>query len=100
MPEEGGIMLRVSILTLALALAAGTPAFAQQLPPQPPPVKGMSMGDGNPQERAACHPDVSKFCQTQLEVNPQDVLGILGCLQANRSKISSACQQVLASHGQ
>ena len=51
-------------------------------------------------KRAACHPDVTKFCQTQLEVNPQDVLGILGCLQANRSKISNACQQVLASHGQ
>lgn len=95
-----GVMLRVSILTIALAFAAGTTVFAQQLPPQPPPVKGMSIGDANPQERAACHPDVSKFCQTQLEVNPQDVLGILGCLQANRSKISSACQQVLASHGQ
>jgi hypothetical protein len=43
---------------------------------------------------------VAKFCQTQLEVNPQDVLGILGCLQTNRQKISHACQQVLASHGQ
>jgi hypothetical protein len=93
-------MYRVSILTIALALAAGSAALAQTLPPQPPPVKGMGMGEGNPQERAACHPDVTKFCQTQLEVNPQDVLGILGCLQANRSKISSACQQVLASHGQ
>jgi hypothetical protein len=93
-------MFRVSILTIALALAAGSAAHAQTLPPQPPPVKGMGMGEGNPQERAACHPDVTKFCQTQLEVNPQDVLGILGCLQANRTKISSACQQVLASHGQ
>ena len=93
-------MLRVSILTIALTLAAGTAAYAQQLPPQPPPVDGMGMGEGNPQERAACHPDVTKFCQTQLEVNPQDVLGILGCLQANRTKISHACEQVLASHGQ
>ena len=94
-------MLRVSILPIALALAAGTAAHAQQLPPQPPPVSGpMGMGEGNPQERAACHPDVTKFCQTQLEVNPQDVLGILGCLQANRTKISNACEQVLASHGQ
>jgi hypothetical protein len=33
-------------------------------------------------------------------MNPNDVLGILGCLQANRPKISRACQQVLASHGQ
>ena len=93
-------MFRVSILTIALTLAAGTAAYAQQLPPQPPPVNGMGMGEGNPQERAACHPDVTKFCQTQLEVNPQDVLGILGCLQANRPKISHACEQVLASHGQ
>jgi hypothetical protein len=35
-----------------------------------------------------------------LQVNPNDTLGILGCLQANRPKISRACQQVLASHGQ
>jgi len=87
-------------LTIAAGLVAVTMAYAQQLPPQPPPVAGMGMGEGNPQERAACHPDVTKFCQTQLEVNPQDVLGILGCLQANRTKISHACEQVLASHGQ
>jgi hypothetical protein len=94
-------MLRVSILTIALTLVAGTAVHAQQLPPQPPPVKGpLGTGEGNPQERAACQPDVAKFCQTQLEVNPQDVLGILGCLQTNRQKISHACQQVLASHGQ
>ena len=93
-------MFRVSTLVIALALAAGSVAHAQTLPAQPPPVKGMGVGSGNTQERAACQPDVTKFCQTQLQVNPQDVLGILGCLQANRSKISSACQQVLASHGQ
>jgi hypothetical protein len=52
------------------------------------------------QEHAACHPDVSRFCQAQLQINPNDVLRILGCLQANRPKISRACQQVLANHGQ
>ncbi|MGB6621337.1 MAG: hypothetical protein WBE57_13350 [Xanthobacteraceae bacterium] len=93
-------MLRLSVLTIALSLAASAAAYAQQMPPQPPPVAGMGVGDGNPQERAACHPDVTKFCHTQLQVNPQDVLGILGCLKANRTKISQACQQVLASHGQ
>ena len=94
-------MLRISLLTIAVALGVGTAAHAQQLPPQPAPVKGpLGMGEGDPQERAACHPDVTKYCQTQLEINPQDVLGILGCLQANRPKISHACQQVLASHGQ
>ena len=92
-------MFRLTIAGIAFMLAAGAVAQAQKLPPQPPPVNG-PMGQGDPQERAACHPDVTKFCQTQLEINPQDVLGILGCLQANRPKISSACQRVLASHGQ
>ena len=59
-----------------------------------------AMNQGNDRERAACHPDVTRFCQTQLQVNPNDTLGILGCLQANRPKISRARHQVLASHGQ
>ena len=92
------MMIRISILSMMFALAVGV-AGAQQLPPQPPPVASL-MGQGNDQERAACHPDVSRFCQTQLQINPNDVLGILGCLQANRPKISRACQQVLANHGQ
>lgn len=93
-------MFRLSLLTLAIVLAAAATAGAQQFPSQPPPVKGGAMDQGTTQERDACHPDVTKFCQTQLQVNPNDVLGILGCLQANRRKISHACQQVLASHGQ
>jgi hypothetical protein len=92
-------MFRISVLTVGLGLVVGV-ANAQLLPPQPPPVASPMMGQANEKERAACHPDVVKLCQTQLEVNPNDVLGILGCLQANRAKISSACQQVLASHGQ
>ena len=95
---KGGIMIRISVLSLMFALAAGV-AGAQQLPPQPPPVAS-AMGQGNDRERAACHPDVTRFCQTQLQINPNDVLGILGCLQTNRPKISRACQEVLASHGQ
>jgi hypothetical protein len=97
MPGKG-TMIRTSLVSIALALSLSS-AFAQHLPPQPPPVAS-PMGQGNERERAACHPDVTRFCQTQLEVNPNDVLGILGCLQANRAKISRACQQVLASHGQ
>lgn len=91
-------MFRVSILTFALVLPAAS-ASAQKLPPQPPPVNG-PLDQGDARERAACHPDVKRFCQTQLEINPNDVLGILGCLQTNRDKISHACQEVLASHGQ
>jgi hypothetical protein len=96
-------MFRKSVLIVAFSvaapLAAGMSAYSQNLPPQPPPVAN-PMGQGNEQERAACHPDVTKFCQVQLQVNPNDVLGILGCLQSNRSKISPGCQKVLASHGQ
>jgi hypothetical protein len=91
------MMIRISVLSM-MFLALGA-ADAQHLPPQPPPVASL-MERGNDQERAACHPDVSRFCQTQLQINPNDMLGILGCLQANRPKISRACQQVLANHGQ
>jgi hypothetical protein len=90
-------MIRISVLSFAIVFAAA--AAAQTLPPQPPPVASQ-MSQGNEKERAACHPDVTRFCQTQLQINPNDTLGILGCLQANRPKISRACQQVLASHGQ
>jgi hypothetical protein len=93
-------MVRTSVLTLAFALAAGATALAQQFPTQPPPINGPAGSQGTDKERDACHPDVTRFCQTQLQVNPNDVLGILGCLQTNRPKISRACQEVLASHGQ
>ena len=96
MPKRG-IMIRISILTIALA--AATVVQAQQFPAQPAPVAS-PMQQGTEKERDACHPDVNKFCQAQLQVNPDDVLGILGCLQTNRSKISKGCQEVLASHGQ
>jgi hypothetical protein len=92
-------MFRISVLTIAFALAAGVGAHAQQFPAQPPPVAS-PMSQGTDKERDACQPDVAKFCQPQLQINPDDVLGILGCLQTNRAKISRACQEVLASHGQ
>jgi hypothetical protein len=78
-------MLRLSVLTIAVALSA-CPVLARD--------------KGTDKERAACHPDVVKFCQTQLEANLNDPGGILNCLQTNRAKISSACQKVFASHGQ
>jgi hypothetical protein len=92
-------MFRTGVLTLALVLFVG-PAAIAQLPPQPPPVKNQ-LGQGNDQERAACHPDVMRFCKTLVrEDGNDDVFAILGCLQSNRPKISPACNTVLASHGQ
>jgi hypothetical protein len=93
------MMLRISVVTIAVLLVAG-PAALAQLPPQPPPVKN-SISQGTDQERAACHPDVMRYCKQFIHDDGQDdVFGILGCLQTNRGKISNSCQQVLASHGQ
>jgi hypothetical protein len=61
---------------------------------------GGALGQGSEQERAACRQDVRRFCQTQLQMNPNDTLSITACLQANRTKISRRCRNVLASHGQ
>lgn len=93
-------MLRRLILTIAvLSAAAGTVALAQ-IPPQPPPVAN-PLGQGNDQERAACHPDVMRFCRALVKDNDQsDVFAILDCLQTNRTRISGPCRQVLADHGQ
>jgi cysteine rich repeat protein len=45
----------------------------------------------------ACARDVSRFCRAQMQDGDQVVLA---CLKQNRTKISKACQQMLASHGQ
>jgi hypothetical protein len=71
-------------IALALALVPlMTPAMAQSQ-------------QGTPQERAACAPDVRKFCKSANE----DTMRVLACLQANRAKISAACNKVLVSNGQ
>src|SRR5271155_4257289 len=98
-------MLRSFVLSTALILTAATLASAQ--PPQPPPVgrpilPGLPvLGQGSEQERAACHPDVVKYCKELVKDNDQsDVFAILSCLQTNRTRISVPCQEVLAGHGQ
>jgi len=71
------------------------------VPPQPPPVANPLIGQGSEQERAACHPDVMKYCREFVRDNDQsDVFAILSCLQINRTRISFPCQEVLAGHGQ
>jgi len=63
--------------------------------PRPMPPQG-SLFQGTAEERAACAPDATKFCQDAIP----DTFRVLGCLQNNREKISQACQKVLADHGQ
>jgi hypothetical protein len=44
---------------------------------------------------------VVRFCKELIKDDANaDVFGILSCLQTNRHKISKACNEVLASHGQ
>jgi hypothetical protein len=59
-----------------------------------------AQGQGDARERAACRPDVMRFCKQLIKDNNDDVIGILNCLQSNRPRISKACNQVLVSHGQ
>ena len=72
-------------LTL-LSVSASSGAIAQQQP-----------RSGTPEEQKACSRDVQRFCRPVID---QGDLTILACLQQNRPKITSACDQVLKSHGQ
>jgi len=98
-------MSRIIVLAASLVFTVASVAFAQ-LPPQPPPPSGSALpipiplSAGNDQERAACHPDVMKFCKALVRENDSDVFAILGCLKANRSMLSTACNNVLRTNGQ
>jgi len=75
-----------ALFATTLLVAATTGAFAQN------PQRG-----GTAEEQRACSPDVSRYCRAVM--NDGD-LTILGCLKANRARISKRCDAVLISHGQ
>ena len=56
-----------------------------------------SAASAQQQGHDACARDVSRFCRAQMNDGDQIVLA---CLKQNRTRISKACQQTLASHGQ
>ncbi len=90
-------MSRKVALLVALLVACATPSFAQPPLPFPPLLPlPLPMPQGTPEERAACAPDVQKYCEAALP----DTMRVLACLQSNRSRISNACNRVLVSHGQ
>jgi hypothetical protein len=68
-------------VTLALML------FATSIP--------AAFAQGTPQEQQACTRDAQRFCRQSLG----DDGAVQGCLQTNRSKLSSACRKVFESHG-
>jgi len=45
----------------------------------------------------ACARDVSRFCRSVVQ---QGDSVVLGCLKANRARLSKACDKVLTEHGQ
>ena len=91
-------------LCAVVIAAALLPVGASAQAPRPAALQSGNSGgggQGTDQERAACHPDVVKFCKQYIKDDANaDVFAILGCLQANRQRISKACNAVLASHGQ
>ncbi|HLH47736.1 MAG TPA: hypothetical protein VKV96_00225 [Roseiarcus sp.] len=74
-------MLR-SMLLAAILLGASTAAYADM---------------GTPEQRAACAPDVRKFCHKVKESDGADAY--LQCLELNRSKLSARCVGMLQSYG-
>lgn len=67
------MLVRFSLI--AAMLVSSTAAYAQ----------------GTPQQRAACRPDVAKFCKGKGD----DAGVILNCLEDNKDKISDKCRKVI-----
>ena len=74
-------LLALTLLSISLSSNA---AFAQQR-------------SGTAEEQKACNRDVQKFCRPVID---QGDFTILACLKENRTKISTACDQVLKNNGQ
>ncbi len=68
-------MSLLRFMTVAFAIAFSASAFAQ----------------GTPQQRAACRPDVAKFCKGKGE----DPGVLYDCLKDNKEKISDRCRKVI-----
>jgi predicted LPLAT superfamily acyltransferase len=84
---------RKGLIPMVIGVLLLGSAGAQQLSAQ-------SVSQVNERERGACRQDVRRFCQAELQRNPDDMLSITGCLQANRTKISRVCRNALARNGQ
>ena len=50
-----------------------------------------ALAQGTPQQRAACRPDVVKFCKGKGD----DPGVLLSCLEENKDKISDKCRAVI-----
>lgn len=75
-----------TLLAITMLASATSGAFAQA-----------ANRGGTAAEQKACAPDVSRHCR---DVMNEGDLTILGCLKANRPKLSQACNKVLVNNGQ
>jgi hypothetical protein len=84
-------------LLALLFIGIASNALGQAKVPTPGPnVPAPEMG--TPEQRAACGPDVGRFCKS---VKPEDgPFAYLFCLQGHREKLRAACLRVLESNGQ
>ena len=73
-------MTRIALL-LAMFVASSSAAVAE---------------GGTPDERAACRSDVRRLCAKAGD----DQFEVLSCLRSHSTRLSKACKNVLASHGQ
>ena len=86
-------MIRKVAILFAVAIACSTVTYAQFPLPLPLP---LPLPEGTPEDRAACEPDVQRYCKAAIP----DTFRVLNCLQANRKQISRACEAVLIKYGQ
>jgi hypothetical protein len=78
-------MQKIFLALALLSVTLSTGAVAQQ------------QRSGTPEEQKACARDVQRFCRSLMD---QGDFTILACLQQNRAKLTSSCNQVLTNHGQ
>jgi hypothetical protein len=78
-------MRKLFFALMLLSASVSTGAIAQQ------------QRSGTAAEQKACARDVQRFCRPLMD---QGDFTILACLQQNRPKLTTACNQVLTSHGQ
>jgi hypothetical protein len=74
-------------LVLILAVAVAAPAAAQRSKREPSEEMGI------PEQRAACAPDVRRFChKLKSDDGP---FAYLNCLQEHREKLHTSCVRVI-----
>ena len=87
-----GETMKKALLT-AILIAMCSAAFGQE---SERPAASTQMGTA--QQRAACRPDVRRFCRSVTAES--GAFAFLACLQQHRDKLNRACRSVLESAGQ